>query len=84
MNVLFRNLSRSIFLAIGITGLADRTRAQESKLFEEFRTGQKSNKETILPDFSYAGNEYGLKLYSTIQNNQEYNVLDFGAIPNDG
>jgi hypothetical protein len=53
---------------------------EQPKILQDFlNNGAKS----ILPDFSYAGYEYGEKAIPDVVN-KVFNVTDFGAIPNDG
>ncbi len=57
--------------------------AQESQLWEDFKSCSKKGKTAELPDFSYAGYHHGEKAIPTV----DYNVFDitqFGAVPNDG
>ncbi|HSC51993.1 MAG TPA: DUF4955 domain-containing protein [Phnomibacter sp.] len=52
----------------------------KSPLFEAY----KQNKQTsILPDFSYVGYRCGEQPIPTIHTYKVFNVLDFGAVPND-
>ena len=51
-----------------------------SKLFTSYQQG-KSN--SILPDFSYAGYHYGETGIPEINNYKVFNVMDFGAVPDD-
>jgi len=51
-----------------------------SELFENFR---ETKSQSLLPDFSYAGYHTGEKGIPDIDNYQVFNVIDFGAIPND-
>lgn len=55
--------------------------AQEtSKLFLDFK---KNPSKSILPNFSYVGYHHGEKNIPESRQLKTYNVLDFGAIPND-
>lgn len=51
-----------------------------SKLFEAFKKDKAS---AILPDFSYAGYRSGEKAIPEVKNYKVFNVVDFGAKPND-
>lgn len=53
---------------------------QFSKLFEEYR---KNKQQSLLPDFSYAGYHNGEIALPDIKNYKIFNVLDFGAKPDD-
>ena len=52
----------------------------ESELFEAYK---KDKKQSVLPDFSYAGYQCGEKSIPTIKGYKVFNVLNFGARPND-
>lgn len=52
-------------------------------LWKEFATARESGTESTLPDFSYAGYEFGERSVPDVDY-PVYNVLDYGAIPNDG
>lgn len=54
-----------------------------SSLWKDFIEKRKSGEETLLADFSYAGYAYGEKDIPDVNDNI-FNVLDYGAIPNDG
>ena len=56
--------------------------AQHSKLWENFKRAKHNNTEPILPDFSYAGYMYS-EIGIPKANYNVFNVLDFGAKPND-
>lgn len=56
--------------------------AQNSNIWENYVTAKQQNLEPILPDFSYAGYKYSETAIPTV-NYKVFNVLDFGAIPND-
>lgn len=51
-----------------------------SQLFEDYR---KNKEQSILPDFSYAGYHCGEKAMPNINSYKFFNVVDFGAKPND-
>ena len=55
---------------------------QESNaaIFEAFKTDKSTS---LLPDFSYAGYHCGEKAIPDVKNCKVFNVLDFGAKPND-
>src|SRR5690606_5712148 len=62
------------------TGFVFGQQPVRSELFENFR---ETKSESLLPDFSYAGYHSGEKGIPDIDNYQVFNVIDFGAIPND-
>jgi len=63
-----------------IAGLGSLQAQQESPAFTKFKTDPTSS---VLPDFSYAGYHHGESAIPTIKHYKEFNVMDFGAIPND-
>ena len=56
--------------------------AAEPKLWLDFKNAQKSGKESILPDFSWAGYHYSEKAIPHIKR-RVFKVTSYGAIPND-
>lgn len=56
--------------------------SQKSRLWDDFVAAQKNGREAILPDFSYAGYHHGEKGIPTVDY-KLFNVVDFGANPND-
>jgi len=59
--------------------------AQEdvSQLWKDFVKARETGGEPILPDFSYAGYRYSEEAI-LVAKYKEYNIVDFGGIPNDG
>jgi hypothetical protein len=56
--------------------------SQQSELWLDFVNAKNNKSEAILPDFSYAGYKYSEEPIPNL-NFKVFNVLDFGAIPND-
>ncbi len=56
--------------------------SQQSRLWDDFVAAKKNGTESILPDFSYAGYHRGEKAIPVVSH-KVYNVLDYGAKPND-
>ena len=54
----------------------------QKTLFETYKAQKLAGQETTLPDFSYAGYEYGEKAIPHIDY-KLFNVKDFGAVPDD-
>lgn len=54
----------------------------QKTLFETYKAQKLAGQETTLPDFSYAGYEYGEKAIPQA-NYKLFNVTDFGAVPDD-
>lgn len=54
--------------------------AKSSQLFEAYK---QNKQESVLPDFSYAGYHCGAKAIPDVMIYKIFNVLDFGAKPND-
>ncbi|CAH0225263.1 MULTISPECIES: DUF4955 domain-containing protein [unclassified Pedobacter] len=52
-------------------------------LWQDFITAKAQGKTPILPDFSYAGYHFSEKEIPSLSGKQVFNVLDFGAKPND-
>ncbi|NIJ46469.1 hypothetical protein FHR24_002957 [Wenyingzhuangia heitensis] len=55
---------------------------KESSVWNNYVTAQENNTEAVLPNFSYAGYKYSQEAIPDV-NHKIFNVLDFGAIPND-
>lgn len=53
---------------------------QQSQLFETFK---QNKQQSALPDFSYAGYHCGEKAIPDVKNYKVFNVVDFGAKPDD-
>ncbi|MFB9058110.1 DUF4955 domain-containing protein [Mariniflexile ostreae] len=68
-------LAFTIFVIMG-------AKAQNSAVWEDFKISKKIGKEAVLPDFSYAGYKYS-EVEIPLVNYKVFNVLDFGAIPDD-
>ena len=76
-------LKRKISLLTAMTVLAYHAHAQEtvvSSLYEQYKSDREK---TILPDFSYAGYRNGEKRLPNMAPYKIFNVLDYGAVPND-
>ena len=71
-----------LFLFVGLSLLTAFASTPQSKLFEEYKNQIKANKPNTLPNFSYAGYEFGEKAIPNPQY-QVFNVKDFGAIADD-
>ncbi|MGY6647470.1 DUF4955 domain-containing protein [Wenyingzhuangia sp. IMCC45574] len=54
----------------------------ESKLWKAYVKAHKTNTQTVLPNFSFAGYKYSEEAIP-VATHKTFNVLDFGAIPND-
>jgi hypothetical protein len=52
-------------------------------LWQDFITAKAQGKTPVLPDFSYAGYHFSEKEIPSLSGKQVFNVLDFGAKPND-
>jgi len=58
--------------------------AQEiTPLWKDFTTARAQGKTPVLPDFSYAGYHFSEKQIPDVSGKKRFNVLDFGAKPND-
>ncbi len=55
---------------------------QKSTTWNDFVSSKNSGKEAVLPDFSYAGYRFSEEAIPMV-NYKVFNVLDFGAVPND-
>lgn len=73
----FKNIISGIF-ALALVSV----NAQQSPVWENFKSAQETGAEPILPDFSYAGYKYSEVPIPTV-NYKVFNVVDFGAKPND-
>ena len=69
-----------LFLLVVLTVDVQSQTTANSSLFEAYK---KENKQSILPDFSYAGYHSGEKSIPNVKGYKIFNVLDFGAKPND-
>lgn len=72
---------KNLFLIVLTFGFLS-CQAQNSKVWENFKTSKKTGKEPILPDFSYAGYKYSEVEIPTVKY-KIFDVTKFGAIPND-
>jgi hypothetical protein len=52
-------------------------------LWKDFVEANKSGKTPVLPDFSYAGYHFSEKEIPSVSGRKQFNVKDYGAIPND-
>ncbi|MCU7549244.1 DUF4955 domain-containing protein [Chitinophagaceae bacterium LB-8] len=75
----FSNACLVVLLFVASGRLAAQS-APGSQLFEAYR---QNKQQSPLPDFSYAGYHSGEKAIPDIRNYKVFNVLDFGAKPND-
>jgi hypothetical protein len=69
-----------LFVLMAQAGILHGQQTQPSQLFENFKTDKSRS---LLPDFSYAGYHCGEKAIPDVKSDAVFNVLDFGAIPND-
>jgi hypothetical protein len=69
------------FIIIGSSCNQNTAPVEIPKILEDFKNNPGKS---ILPDFSYAGYAYGEVQQSEPFNKTVYNVVDFGAVPNDG
>ena len=63
--------------------IAVRIRSQSSTAPKLFEVYKKDKKQSVLPDFSWAGYHCGEKSIPNVKGYKIFNVLDFGAKPND-
>ncbi|MBI9063627.1 MAG: DUF4955 domain-containing protein [Marinilabiliaceae bacterium] len=75
-----KNTHWALALVMAVSGSIN---AQDSKLWEDFKTHTEKGETAELPDFSYAGYHHGEKAIPEV-NHKVFKVADFGAIPNDG
>jgi hypothetical protein len=80
MNI--KNLN--IVLLISILFFSVGCKTHKSGLWDNYKASKKKGTEAILPDFSYAGYKYSEVPIPVINNYKIFNVIDFGAVPNDG
>lgn len=58
--------------------------AAEPKIWTQFKTAKQKSTEPTLPDFSYAGYDYGESPLPSTSHWRVFNVRDYGAVPDDG
>lgn len=68
------------FLFLGATGIQAHAQTKPSSLFEAYKHDEQKS---ILPDFSYAGYHCGEDPVPDISSYKVFNVVDFGAKPDD-
>ena len=76
-------MMKNVFLSGLLVVVFQFAQAQEtinSQLFEQYKLDKSKS---LLPDFSYAGYQSGEKAIPEIKNYKLFNVVDFGAKPND-
>jgi len=73
-------LKRIILGLITISSLS--LQAQESAIWQDFKTAKSTGATPVLPDFSYAGYRYSEEAIPTV-NYKVFDVTSFGAVPND-
>ncbi|TCC89212.1 DUF4955 domain-containing protein [Pedobacter frigiditerrae] len=87
--ILFKNLmisihqkifSGTLLFTLFVVNLAMGQSTVPSQLFQAY---QKDKEQSILPDFSYAGYHSGVKAIPDMKDYKVFNVIDYGAIPND-
>src|SRR5215831_460068 len=69
-----------LFLLLPVCSQLKAQSVQSSKLYEAYK---QNKQQSILPDFSYVGYHCGEKAIPDIQNYKVFNVVDFGAKPDD-
>lgn len=75
-----RSILTGILLAVSFSFL----HAQEpTPLWQEFVTARQKNTTPVLPDFSYAGYHFSEKEIPARPAKKQFNVKEYGAIPND-
>ncbi|WP_315814674.1 hypothetical protein [Paraflavitalea speifideaquila] len=52
-------------------------------LWNDYITAKKSGTTPVLPDYSYAGYHFSEKPIPDLRDRKQFNVKDFGALPND-
>lgn len=74
-----------LFFMIGMTTifLSGSAKAAESRLWKQYLSAKKNGKETILPNYSYAGYKLGESGIPKAEG-KIFDVTKFGAVPNDG
>lgn len=74
---------KSSHLIIAVSSMVVLTSVSaQNTLFETYKLQKRTGQATTLPDFSYAGYEYGEKSIPQV-NYKLFNVKDFGAVPDD-
>jgi len=80
---IFMNTTKAPWaLALFLT-LTGSINAQDSQLWEDFKSNTQKGETAELPDFSYAGYHHGEKAIPHVDH-KIFKVTDFGAIANDG
>jgi hypothetical protein len=70
-------------LILSVVCFMSATAQKVTPLWQDFITTKAQGKTPILPDFSYAGYHFSEKEIPSLSGKQVFNVLDFGAKPND-
>jgi monomeric isocitrate dehydrogenase len=73
--------SKLIFLLAGICFF--NCKAQNSAVWENYKSAKEKGTEAILPDFSYAGYKYSEEAIPFINHYKVFDITEFGAAPND-
>lgn len=74
---------KGAFLIFMSVGLLFSCKAQKSEVWTNFVKAKKTGQAPNIPDFSFAGYKYG-ELPIPSPSYKTFNILDFGALPNDG
>jgi hypothetical protein len=74
---------KNIALTILTAAIAKSSFAQQAQTSQLFESYKKDKTKSLLPDFSYAGYRCGEKALPDVQNYKVFNVVDFGAKPDD-
>lgn len=75
--------NKTLLLAVLAILFSGALNAQDSQLWENFKSCSQHGKTAELPDFSYAGYHHGEKAIPTVVH-KVFDVTHFGAVPNDG
>ncbi len=79
-----KKLRRTLTLSACLAGLAPAITAQNvAPSWLDFVDGRAAGRETILPDYSYAGYHFSEKSIPETSSWTQLNITDFGAIPDD-
>ncbi|WP_394971105.1 DUF4955 domain-containing protein [uncultured Croceitalea sp.] len=76
-------MTKGVFLIFLSIGLLFSCKAQQSTVWTNFVKAKETGQTPNIPDFSYAGYKYG-ELPIPHVSYKVFNILDFGALPNDG
>ncbi|MFS4493431.1 DUF4955 domain-containing protein [Maribacter sp. 2308TA10-17] len=68
--------------ALSLCLLCIACKAQESKVWQDFKTAKEKGREPLLPDFSFAGYKYS-EVAIPKAAFKKFNVVDYGAVPDD-